>query len=466
MSESVTIGISKTAKVEVLDKRMKAYLVLKDADPDQPVLSESIINGLLENAQIKSGIKREVIQELLAGQIVENRVLIAEGKEAVPGDDARLEFNFPVDTSLKPQLREDGYIDFKEVDMVHSVEKDTILIKKIPSTYGKPGKDVYGNLIPAILGKDLMVNVGQGVAKEIDDPNIIKATTDGIIFYDPKARLLEVQKLFIVPENVDYSTGNIHVKSSVEVKGDVKAGFEIETPYNVDIRGGVEQAKITCSGILKVKEGINGDGKTIIRAGDDIHVGYVSNQIIKGGSSLYISFELRNSIIEVEDEVALIKNTGVILGGKTTATNKITTPFVGNTYNVPTEIEVGVVMKYREKYLKKEIEKADIQKQFEELKKKISLVAEKPPSNAKTMLLANFKEIWAKCSADLEKVSHELKEMEAAYYNVADPTVIITKTVFPKTTIKIKNKTFEVKEQMNRVMFKMKDGEIVTSPVR
>jgi uncharacterized protein len=467
MTEDFQTEIYKTAKVEVLEKRMKAYLVLKDSNPDQtPPLSVQSINTLLETSQIRSGINREIIQELIDGKITEDRILVAEGKDATPGEDARLEFNFPVDHSLKPQLREDGLIDFKEVEMVHSVEKDTVLIKKTPATYGAMGKDVYGNLIPALLGKDILVTVGQGAAKEIDDPNIIKATTDGIIFYDPQKRNIEVQKLFIVPESVDYSTGNIHVKSSVEIKGDVKAGFSVETPYNVDIRGGVEQASITCDGVLKVKDGINGDGKTVIKARDDIHAGYVSNQIIKAGASLYISFELRNSIIECEDEVTLIKNTGVIIGGKTTATNKVISPFIGNSYSVPTEIEVGVVMKFRDKYLKKEAEKVEIQRQFDELKKKISLVAEKPPSNAKTMLLATFKEIWAKCTADTARVAAELKEMETAYYNVPDPTVMILKTVFPKTTIKIKNKTFEVIEQINHVMFKMKDGEIIQSPIR
>ena len=114
---------------------------------------------------------------------------------------------------------------------------------------------------------------------------------------------------------------------------------------------------------------------------------------------------MRNSIVECEDEVVIVKPNGVIIGGKITATNKVTTPTIGNDYNVTTEIEVGVVLKHKEKYLRKKNEKADTEKQIEELKKQISYIAQKEDSNAKRTQLLNYKEVWARATSSLKKLN-------------------------------------------------------------
>lgn len=457
----------KTAKVEVVDKKMKAFLLFKNADPENSIpLSREYIKDLLSTTGVKIGIKEDVINDILEGKINDERVLVAEGQYPQPGDDATIEFYFSVEKSLKPQLQEDGHIDYKEVKMVESITKDSPLAKKNIATIGKTGKDVFGNDLPGLFGKDFQFTPGQGTYRDPAENTLIRASIDGIIFYDSKTHNLEVQKLFVVPESVDYSTGNLHVKSSVDIKQHIKAGFSVETPYNIDVKGGIEHAVVICGGNLNVKEGINGDGKSLITVGSDLHSGYISNQIIKCGGSVFVSFELRNSLIECDDEVTVTKNTGVIIGGKIVATNKVTSPIIGNDYNVITEIEVGVVLKYREKFIKKQNEKSDIEKRVEELKKQISYIAQKPDNNAKTMQLMNYKEIWAKETALLIKVKNDLKEIENAYYNVPNPIVLIPNKVFPGTTIKMKDKVFEVKETLTHVMFSLVNGEIVNSPIK
>ena len=247
----------------------------------------------------------------------------------------------------------------------------------------------------------------------------------------------------------------------MEIKQNIKAGFSVETPYNIDVKGGIEQAAVICGGTLNVKEGINGDGKSIITVGEDIHSGYISNQSVKCSGTVYISFELRNSSIECDDEVIVVKNNGVIIGGKVTATNKVTSPIIGNDYGVSTEIEVGVVLKHKEKYIRKKTEKSEIEKHVEELKKQISYIAQKPDNNAKTMQLMNYKEVWGKHTAMLIKIKNDLKEIETAYYAVENPSIFVTNKVFPGTIIRIKEKQFEVKDMLTHVKFHLVNNEIV-----
>ena len=50
------------------------------------------------------------------------KIEIAEGVFPTQGNDAELEFYFENDKSLRPQITEDGHIDYKEVHFVDSVE--------------------------------------------------------------------------------------------------------------------------------------------------------------------------------------------------------------------------------------------------------------------------------------------------------------------------------------------------------
>jgi len=454
-------NVFKTAKVEVVDKKMKAFLILKKVSPDGGIpLTFEYLKDILNTAGVKFGVMNNVLQDIVNGTINDDRVLVAIGEYPQAGNDASIEIYFKNDKSFKPHEEIDGHIDYKEVNIVESTEKDTPLAKKNIATVGNTGTDVFGNITPGVFGKDFSFVPGQGVYRDPEENTLFRAAIDGIIYYDEKTYKLEVQKLFVVPNSVDYSTGNLHVKSSVEIKENIKPGFSVETPYNIEIKGGIEQAIVICGGILKVKEGINGDGKSLITIGNDLLSGYISNQIIKCNGSVYVSFEIRNSIIECDNEVIVTKNNGVIIGGKTTATNKIISPVVGNDYNISTELEVGVVLKYRDKYLKKIKEEAENNKQMQDLKEQISYVAQKPDNKAKTMQLLSFKENWTKCSSISIKIKKELKEIEEAYYNVVNPIIIISGKVFPGTTIKIKNKVFEVIEILSHVQFYLENDKI------
>ncbi len=467
MIENIQKGVLKTAKVEVVDKKMKAFLVLKPVKDEGSVpLSFEYLKELLNTAGIKYGIMLNVLKEIADGINNEDRVLVAKGEYPQTGSEARIELYFSNNKSQKPQVQADGHIDYKEVNIVESIEKDAPIAKKIIATVGSPGTDVFGNVTPGLFGKDFQFTPGQGTYRDSEENTLIRASIDGIIFYDEKTHQIEVQKLFVVPSSVDYSTGNLHVKSSIEIKENIKSGFSVETPYNIEVKGGIEQAIVICGGMLKVKEGINGNGKSIITVGNDLLSGYIYNQVIKCNGSVYVCYEIRNSKIECDNELTLVKNNGVIIGGTITATNKISSPLVGNEYNVATELEVGVVLKHKEKYLKKKAEEIELLKKIEELKKQISYIAHKPDDNAKKMQLMNYKEVWAKCSAFINKVKNELKEIETAYYNVANPVVVINNKVYPGTTIKIKDKKFEVKEILSHITFHLENEKITYSNIR
>ena len=467
MAENPPKVTGQTIKVDITDRKMKAFISVKEPDAGQPQsVNTNDLNYALEKAGVKYGVKEEVVNEIITGKKWGQKFLVALGTDPTPGEDGRVEYFFPTEISLRPQIKEDGRVDYKEISVVNSVEKDALLVRKTAPTLGTKGVDVTGTAVAAVNGKDINISLGQGVSKDKDDALLIKATVDGVVFFNPRNGNLEVQQLYIIPGSVNYSTGNVHVKSSVEIRGDVEAGFSIATPYNVEVKGVVEVAKVTCEGTLKVKDGITGDGVNLIKVGGDLHSGYLNNQRIQCGGSVYIATEIRNSFIECEDEVMIMKPNGIIIGGKITAASKVTAPTIGNIYSIPTEIEVGIIPKFKEKFITKDKERAVVQKQMDELKQKISAIAQNSREGTIDPRLAAYKNQWVDCSAKLETLINEAKEFEEAYQNVADPGVYVTKTVYPGVLIRIKSVNYEVHEELSHVMFKLVEDEIVHSPYR
>ncbi len=458
MSDNLKSSLESEVKIEIAEKRMKAFLQIKESAGDDITLED--LFGLISQKGIKFGINKEQVTEIAAGNKKGEQFLIAEGEYPTAGENARLEFLFPTDKSHHPQIKEDGHIDFHEVGIVNSTVKDTLLVKKIPATLGKKGIDVFGSEVAAESGKDMAIQTGPGVYRDPADTNLIKSSADGVIFFDEQKNYIEVQKLFQVKGSVNFSTGNLNVKSSVEVQGDVSPGFSIKTPYNIQINGMVEQAAILCDGTLNVRKGIVGDGKQAISAGGDIHAGYINNQTIKCKGNLYVANELRNSYVECGGEVVILKNSGVILGGRIIATKKIVAGVIGNVYGVATEIEAGVNLEFKEAY---DAKKADISaqlKMMENLKRKMPVEEEETEGKNEKKKRLSFEDECTDCGERLDRLRKDLKEIEKNYFNVEDPIVSIAKTVFPGTVIKIKQAVYEVKEEMSHVIFKLVDDEI------
>jgi hypothetical protein len=467
MPDNSEKNLANIIKVEIRDKNLKAFILIKGPAPNQnfSITYEDVIS-VVEKSGVKYGINHKLIREIVEGNKWNERFLIAEGKPSTQGDNAKFEFYFPTDKSFRPQIKEDGHIDYKEINIVNSVEKDTVLIKKTAPTYGEEGIDVTGADIAAPFGKDIEIVTGPGTYRDPNNAMLIKASVDGIVFYNDKSHTIEVQQLFSIKDSVDYSTGNINVKSSVDIKGDVKPFFSVTTPYNVQVNGLVEQATITCGGILTVRGGIVGDGKQLIKVGGDLHAGYINNQHIKCNGSVYVNMEIRNSFIECDEEIVVVKGNGIIIGGKIIAKNKVNAASIGNLYSIPTEVEVGVDYGLKEKISQKKILLSELQKKLDEFKNKISSLDTHFSDSVSSNVLGGFYGQWKDCSDQCETVKKELVELESEFYNVLNPTVEVSKTIYPGVIIKIKFATYEVKEELSHVKFRLVDDEIVHSSIK
>jgi uncharacterized protein len=466
MAENDQNEIAARIKVEVVERNMKALVEIKEPGPEDVIeITSQNVQDMLAKAGVVFGINNALVDEIVEGKKWGEKFTVAEGIAPEPGANATFEYNFPTSKSYKPHISEDGHIDYHELSLVNSVVKDSVLIKKIPAQEGARGKTVLGTILPSVSGKDINIQVGPGTLKDPKD-NTIKASVDGIIFYDPVKNYLEVQKLYSVKGCVDYGTGNINVKSSVEILGDVKPGFAVKTLYDIQINGNVEQAMLSCEGTLKVNKGIVGDGKQNICAGIDIHAGYLNNISVRCKGNLYVSSEIRNSNVECGGEVVLVKGEGTILGGKVFASSKLTAAIIGNKYNVPTEIEVGIMLELKEKHDLKKAEIAACRKAISTFNKNIAELSEQPVTDAIGQKIATLHEESEAALRHLDTLKKDILLLEKQGTGKDEPVVCVTKTVYPGTVIKIRHAAYEVKEELNHVKFAIVGDEITFAPIK
>ncbi len=452
-------------KLEVTDDKMQAFVTINMPEEEDVLITQEEVLGVLTNAGVIFQVNQEAISELVEEQRYNQRILVAEGQPPVPGEDAQIEFSFPTEKSLKPKIFEDGRVNYREVSVVHSVEQDAILVRKTPATLGAKGVNVLGEEVAALYGKDIEIISEDGTYRDMADPEVIRAAHDGVIFYNSRNNTVQVQDLYVISKSVDFSTGNLNVKSSVEVRGDIKPGFAIETPYNVDVRGVVEHATIVCGGTLSVHAGITGDGKSVTRVDGDIHAGYIHSQTVRCESSVYVTNEIRNARIDCKDEVVVTRENGVIIGGQTTARNRISAPYLGSVNGIPTIIEVGVNPDYREPLFKKVAEKAVVEEELDKVRQKATDIVQRSQMGAKDFRLNRLKREWQKLSTKLEKLTAETAELEQVYYNAPTPEVHVSRTVYPATIIRIKHASLKVKQEISHVRFRLVGNDIDASPL-
>src|SRR3989304_162178 len=206
--------------IKISDDHMKVYLTVK------PFVQKDIdinLNDVLQTLQSKSisfGIKEDVIKTTLDEVKQENisveNLLIAEGNQAINGEDGRLEFMVNVNKNIKPHEDTHGKVDFHDLSIVENVEKEQPLVKLVDSTLGTPGKNVYGKMVNPVHGKPCVLPIGENTKVSDKDTKLLVSCINGI---------------------VKYVAGGVSVKPGYAVQTDVETGIDY-TAHQSEMRSG------------------------------------------------------------------------------------------------------------------------------------------------------------------------------------------------------------------------------------
>src|SRR5690606_34214479 len=104
-------------------------------------------------------------------------VVVAKGSPPQPGQDGWLELFLP-ELSLRPTIKEDGTVDYREIHVAHAVREGEQVGRLHPPTLGVEGRNVAGEILPASAGKEARLKLGKGIRLD-EETGILYALRDG-----------------------------------------------------------------------------------------------------------------------------------------------------------------------------------------------------------------------------------------------------------------------------------------------
>lgn len=450
--------------IEVSEDKMTAVAKFYPPFVDGNMLDTKGIQSTLEFQGITHGVKEEVIEDFLANRQYCTPYVIAEGIQPVPGKDAEIEYFFDTELRAKPQLNEDGSVDFHKLNSISHIKKGEILATLTPETKGEPGYTVVGTPIPPREAKKKKLSFGKNISYTEDRLSIVSDVDGHVSLVDDQ---VFVSDTYSVLADVDASTGDIEYNGNIDVKGCVRSGFVLKAEGNITVNGVVEGATLIAEGDIILRCGIQGMGKGTLSAKGNIVTKFIENATVKAGGNITTEAIL-HSRVNAKNSILVTGKKGFVTGGKVAALCQIEAKTIGSTMGAETVISVGIDPEDKERMqtcqlemtrLKKEIARVEpvVQKFMKILKAGGKLPADKL---AQTRMLAAQYQSFKAAYDENEKELMKLYDQEAAE---KEAKICVKDKIYPGVKIVISEAMYIVKEVSQYCQFKKQGVDIKMS---
>jgi uncharacterized protein (DUF342 family) len=362
--------------------------------------------------------------------------VVARGHPPAKGGDGYLEYLIDFDATIAPAAGEDGAVDLR-ASLIHNVAPGQPLAVIHPPKPGHPGFDVFRRLLPGLPGTPLDPKLGRNTQRSLHDPNLILASTLGhACIVDG---VLEVQEFYLVDGDVDYNSGNVSFGKSVQVRGDVKAGFSLDAGGDVEVTGLVEDCNVKAKGGVLVRGGFTGQGKGFMQADGEITLGYVRNQQVRGEDSIRIQKEAVNSRMQSRRDITV---NGLLAGGKAQARYAVECQVAGTETGTTTHLEAGHDYAVAEEMsgIRAEMEKmGKYAKRLEESLRQIHDIEKLNRSLEPWTieLLFELERMRGKVDAKIKEQRERFSTLDRQAWDPKDATITVHKKAFPGVVVKI-----------------------------
>ncbi|MCP3872327.1 MAG: DUF342 domain-containing protein [Desulfobacteraceae bacterium] len=281
--------------------------------------------GIISDAKIKAW--------LSSANTSSQPIVIAAGKDTVPGRPGIIKYHFSSDYATAGKVREDGTIDFRERGDIPFVHEGDLLAEKLPAVAGIPGKTIINTVIPPVLMSDPELEGGSGTRISEDGTQIF-STMEGMPVLD-KTGVIIVTPDLQISGDVNYKTGNINFAGNILVTGIVRDGFKVKgnSLTATQIEGGtIELAKD-----LYVLDGIINSN---INVAGSIETKYIHDSKIEGFCDVNITREIIESNINISGMLKI--ELGSIINSTIFANCGIEANNIGSRTSVPNKLMIGV----------------------------------------------------------------------------------------------------------------------------
>jgi uncharacterized protein (DUF342 family) len=329
--------------LRISQDKLRVYLSVHRPLESGRTFTTDMVVELLAQHEIVHGIDRNAIEKALSGTVSKDlpirEVVVAEGRAPKRGQDARIEFKVTTHKSTGTLVEGTARIDFKEREAITNVKEGDVLAVKVPLTPGEDGVDVFGHIIPAEPGTDEVLTPTSNVAVS-EDGLTFTSEIDGMVVLT-RDRKIGVFKQYHVSGDVDFSTGNLTLNGSVDIKGWIKSGFCVNASGDIRVGGGVENAILEAGGNIYVNGGIIGSGEGKIHAGGDLQARFFENVRVHADGNIRLRDDTMHSVVSANGSIVMTEGKGRIRGGSVRAQRGIEANEIGSEIGVNTHVSVG-----------------------------------------------------------------------------------------------------------------------------
>lgn len=451
----------KDAQIHGLEGNNKMTYAISVDPPEgngAPVSME-MLQKFLHNQKVSYGIDEAALEKLAAG-LYNKPIEVAKGTPVENGVDGSIKEWFPREVKPTFKEREDGTVDFKEMNLVINVAEGDTLCEITPPTDGTEGYNVYGLSLKPRKGLAPVVPAGENTKLTDDGLRLVAVVAGSLVYHKGKFRVEPVFKV----ENVDNSVGNIRFNGDVVVRGFVQEGFEIRSSGNVRVEGSVEGASIYADGSILLVNGINGMNHGILQAGKDVTSKYIENCTIRAAGDVKAE-TIINSTVETDGSIEISGKRGRIAGGKLTVFGSINSRRVGSRSAVQTTIILGSTPTVMREKQDIENQLKELSAQLEEMRKSLDYLERldkggqiNTPERKKALNQLRLQTPVIKMKqGQLQKQKEALEERLASVSNC----MLTSQKVYPPTKIMIGNASMIIQEICeNCRIYRNSHGEI------
>ncbi len=466
VSSEVIGEVPEMAMVRVTNEGMVAVVRFYPPSKNGKYMTENDILNELERAKVTYGISKKVLYAYMAGRQFCRDIPIAKGKAVVPGRDAEIIYKFNTDPTAKPLLLEDGSVDFHQLNIFVSIKKGDLLAELIPEQEGAPGINVFGEEVYPPKAKKRSLKFGKNIILS-DDQTKIFSEIDGDVKLTGDT--VFVSGTYNVPADVDASTGDIRYKGNVHVTGNVRAGFAVEASGDIEVDGVVEGAVLKAGGNIVLKRGVQGMGKGILQAENDIITKFLESCTVKAGRVINAGSSLHSDLTAGETVIVSGKK-GFLIGGNVSAGKRIEASVFGNKMNTVTTLKVGVDPEMLEKFKKLAMTIKEKQKEVLKHRQIVQVTRKRMEEGRKTAMRQT--DLTKLADRGVKKLEEELERESAQYIalkkeieNNMDGRVVVNRMIYPGVCIYISNRVYSVKDIQKRCQFRTDGADVVSTSI-
>lgn len=458
--------VNEEMKIRVsADKMLVTCRFYPASEKGNPITTLEILRDLNQQG-ISVGIRQEEILRFMNHKEYCTNYVFVAGKPARNGKDAKIEYYFNTDLTLKPKRNEDGSVDYHELDIINQVEKGDLLAKLIPADVGTPGMDVYGKEVKPRATKNLKLDYGNNILVSEDRTELYSAVTGHVSLIKDT---VFVSDIYNVPADVDNSTGNIHYPGNVHVRGNVKGGFMVAADGDIEIDGVVEDATVQAGGRIVVKRGIHGRGKGVLRAKGDILCHFIESATVMSGGSIETE-SILHSQVSAHENIVVSGKKGFITGGVIRAGNVIEAKTIGSVIGAVTRLEVGVAPEEKAHFIELQKRMQQNSKMMEQIRPVLLSYGEKMArgeyiSPDRIQSIEQLTETMHAKEEEMRAIQMEYTKLQLTLLHNNNARVKVSRTICAGVVVGISDLCMTMKDDRSYCQIVKSEGEIKIIPL-